>query len=104
MRCASPGMTGGASERHARDAVDAHHAVLSVAALVGGADGLDLGLAVGGGTVPDLDDARLLLGATAHAAAPLPIAGQHHQPIGKAGADLRVEEPAPFRVAHLAPL
>src|SRR5262245_6909277 len=92
-----------ALERHAGDAVDAHHALLSVAALVGGADRVHAGVAGGGGPIPDLHDARLLLGAAAaDAAAPLAVAGQHHQAVGEAGADLGVEKSAPFRVAHLA--
>ena len=35
------------------------------------------------------------------AASPLAVPGQHHQAIGKARADLGVEEGAPFRIAHL---
>src|SRR5262245_46661850 len=80
------------SERHAGSAVDAHDALLGKAQLVGGANCLDLALAVGAALIPYEQHARLLLGQLAGLTLPLPISTQNRETGGKARRDFGIEE------------
>src|SRR3546814_13286429 len=80
------------SERHAlRGAIDAHDAFLVEAVLVGGADVLDGGVLLGGGLVENHQHGRGLLGDAAAAVAPLAVALEHGEAVGKARCHTLVE-------------
>src|SRR5262245_9188092 len=87
------------SERDARAAIHAHHAVLAEALPIGGADRLDLVLAVGRRRIPDEHHARSFLGERTLALAPLPIPRQHRQAGWKARRHLGREKRRPVVVA-----
>src|SRR3546814_18443556 len=86
------------SERHAlRGAIDAHDAFLVEAVLVGGADVLDGGVLLGGGLVENHQHGRGLLGDDAAAVAPLAVALEHREAVGKARRHLLVAKGGPLR-------
>ena len=87
-----------ASERDARGAVDAHHALLIEPLPVGGPDGLDLGVGATGRLVPDDQYVGVLLGEAAVAAAPLTWALEHSEAGRKPRCHLGVQEFGPLRV------
>src|SRR5262249_33749678 len=92
------------SERYARGAIDAHHALLRETRLVGRANGFDVILGAGGRLMPDDQDLGLLLRDPAVAAAPLPGAIEDGEACRETRRHLGVQKPRPFLFSDRAAL